>query len=435
MGKHQPHPSVAERPHYNAAGKRIQKSQRYSAQDAGSFQQRATRLFVCPVCQGSPTHMDLVIIRENEEDLYAGIEHRHTAEVMQCLKLITVPGCERIIRYAFEYCRTQKRKRLTCVTKSNIMKLTDGTFQQVFERMAPLYPDIQTDHQIVDIATARVAARPQNYDVIVTLNLYGDIISDVAAEVAGSVGLAGSANIGMKSAMFEAVHGSAPDITGKNIANPGGLLNGAIMMLNYLKQHDVATSVHNASLCALEDGIHTADLVGELTKKQVGTREFADAVISRLGRKPTKLVPVNYESGETHGRKDVAAPHFVVPEMPVLPVPKKVFDGVDVFVDYDPPQGRDVERLALLLQAASGKGFQLSMISNRGVVVWPNGHPDTYKADHWRCRFKTTDPAVQSSLAIIDLLCLMADHKLDVIKTENLYSFDGQPGYSVGQGQ
>lgn len=392
--------------------------------------------------------MDVVIIRENEEDLYAGIEHRQTAEVVQCLKLITVPGCERIIRYAFEYCRQQNRKKLTCVTKSNIMKLTDGTFQSIFEKMAQSYPDIKTNHEIVDIATARVAARPQNYDVIVTLNLYGDIISDVAAEVAGSVGLAGSANIGSKYAMFEAIHGSAPDIAGQDKANPAGMLSGAIMMLNYLGDHETATTVHNALLRTIEDGVHTPDIRSPLTKLPVGTQDFAAAIVDRLGKKPEQLAPVNYVSGEASSSKAADKSGAQSHKEPVLTVPTKQFFGIDVFVDYNPAPlspsepHRCPERLSRLLRACEGGDFKLSMISNRGVLVWPNGHPDTFKADHWRCRFEATHPGAN----VIGLLTRLAAaekpgvapaeaQSVEVIKTENLYLFDGEPGFSRGQGQ
>jgi len=189
---------------------------------------------------------DMVIIRENEEDLYAGIEHRQTEEVYQCLKLISRPGSEKIIRYAFEYARKYNRKKVTCMTKDNIMKLADGLFHSVFKEVALEYPDIQTDHKIIDIGTALIADRPEIFDVIVTLNLYGDIISDVAAQITGSVGLGGSSNIGQEVSMFEAIHGSAPDIAGQDLANPSGLLNGAIMMLVHIGQPEVAEKISNA---------------------------------------------------------------------------------------------------------------------------------------------------------------------------------------------
>jgi isocitrate dehydrogenase len=386
--------------------------------------------------------IDLVIIRENEEDLYAGIEHRHTAEVMQCLKLITVPGCERILRYAFEYCVSHGRKKLTCVTKSNIMKLTDGIFQTLFLDMAKQYPQIQCEHQIVDIATARVAAKPQNYDVIVTSNLYGDIISDVAAEVAGSVGLAGSANIGTSSAMFEAIHGSAPDIAGKDIANPAGLFNATVMMLNYKGLRNEASLVHNALLKTLEDGVHTADIYGELTKKKVGTKAFTAEVIARLGEKPKVLIAVDYaaQADGQKARKLVEAPKTALPERPVKPTPVKAFVGTDLFFDWDPPAAkRDPNILAALLQKQAGDKFKLNMVSNRGVIVWPSGHPNTYKVDHWRCRFELVKGPMADAHAggaeVIALMSRMQAAGLSVIKVENLYNFDGEAGYSKGQGQ
>src|SRR3990167_2013406 len=243
-------------------------------------------------------NVDLIIVRENEEDTYAGIEHRQTDEVYQCLKLISRPGCEQIIQYAFEYARKFNRKKVTCLSKDNIMKMTDGLFHRVFDEIAKDYPEIQTEHLIVDIGTALIACDPERFDVIVTLNLYGDIISDVAAQITGSVGLAGSANIGNQMAMFEAIHGSAPDIAGKNIANPSGLLNGAIQMLIHINQPETATLVENAWLKTLEDGMHTGDIYSpKLSKEKVGTQAFADAVIERLGQLPTHFKPVDYKSG------------------------------------------------------------------------------------------------------------------------------------------
>jgi isocitrate dehydrogenase len=199
-----------------------------------------------PVVPSLHRAMNLVVVRENEEDTYAGIEHRQTAEVVQCLKLVSRPGSERVVRYAFDYARANGRRRVTCLTKDNIMKLTDGLFRQVFEEVAREYPEIEAQHQIIDIGTARVAARPNDFDVIVTPNLYGDILSDVAAEVSGSVGMAPSANIGMHCAMFEAIHGSAPDIAGRDLANPSGLLLAAVMMLEHVGQAAAASRIHNA---------------------------------------------------------------------------------------------------------------------------------------------------------------------------------------------
>jgi isocitrate dehydrogenase len=207
--------------------------------------------------------MDLVIIRENEEDLYAGIEHQQTDEVVQCLKLISRPGCEKIIRYAFEYAQANGRKKVTCFTKDNIMKQSDGLFHQVFDEIGAAYPQLEKEHWIIDIGAAKMADTPEAFDVIVTLNLYGDVLSDVAAQIAGSVGLAGSANIGESCAMFEAIHGSAPRRAGQNMANPSGLLQGAILMLQHIGQLNVAAKIQNAWLKTLEDGIHTYDVFRE----------------------------------------------------------------------------------------------------------------------------------------------------------------------------
>src|SRR5438876_11972668 len=239
--------------------------------------------------------MDVVIVRENEEDLYAGIEYRLTDTEVECLKLISRPGCEKIVRYAFEYARQHNRKKVTCFTKDNIMKMTDGLFHKVFDEIAAEYPEIPNEHWIVDIGAAKMADTPEAFDVIVMPNLYGDILSDVAAQIAGSVGLAGSANIGDHCAMFEAIHGSAPRRAGQNLANPSGLLLGAVMMLVHLGKGDMAERVHNAWLRTLEDGVHTYDIYKQgVSRAKVGTRAFADAVIARIGQKPETLKPVTY---------------------------------------------------------------------------------------------------------------------------------------------
>src|ERR1700690_79857 len=239
--------------------------------------------------------MDLVIVRENEEDCYAGIEYQLSAGAMECLKIITRPGRKKIGRYAFECARRHSRKKVTCFTKDNIMKMTDGLFHKVFDEIAAEYKDIQNEHWIVDIGAAKMADTPETFDVIVMPNLYGDILSDVAAQIAGSVGLAGSANIGEKCAMFEAIHGSAPRRAGQNLANPSGLLLGAVLMLVHINQPESAGLVHNAWLRTIEDGVHTYDIYTEgVSTRKVGTKEFAQAVIARLGQKPNRLKPVAY---------------------------------------------------------------------------------------------------------------------------------------------
>lgn len=366
--------------------------------------------------------MDVVIIRENEEDLYAGIEHRQTDEVVQCLKLISRPGCEKIVRYAFEYARLYNRKKVSCFVKDNIMKHTDGLFHQVFREIAAEYPDIASDNWIIDIAAARLADTPEIFEVIVTPNLYGDVVSDIAAQISGSVGLAGSANIGEACAMFEAIHGSAPDIAGKNAANPSGLLMAAIMMLNHIGQQDVAEHIQNAWLCAIEEGIHTGDIyTAGVSKQKVGTREFADAVIARLGRKPHTLHIAEFAKGV----------QLNLPKYQRKQPTAKVLKGVDVFVDW---KGSDPNSLASQLQQLNSD-IRLTMITNRGVKVWPEGFEETFCTDHWRCRFEVSNGKPADKKSIPALLELALNENIDVIKTENLYEFDGVKGYSLGQGQ
>ncbi|MFO7822395.1 MAG: NADP-dependent isocitrate dehydrogenase [Cyclobacterium sp.] len=366
--------------------------------------------------------MDLVVIRENEEDLYAGIEHQQTDEVVQCLKLISRPGCERIVRYAFEYARLYQRKKVSCFTKDNIMKLTDGLFHQVFREIAAEYPDIEADNWIIDIGAARLADSPEMFDVLVMPNLYGDVVSDITAQLSGSVGLAGSANIGEKCAMFEAIHGSAPPLAGKDLANPSGLLRAAIMMLNHIGQPETAETIKNAWSCTLEEGIHTEDIFRPgLSKEKVGTRDFARAVIERLGKLPKELKPVSYA-------KEV---QIRIPAYQRKAAGKKQLQGVDLFIDW---KGSDPDILAAKIRELH-PGFQLKMITNRGVKVWPEGFEETFCTDHWRCRFELVENHTGANQLIAELLIQAIQNDVDVIKTENLYTFDGQRAYSLGQGQ
>lgn len=368
--------------------------------------------------------MDVVIIRENEEDLYAGIEHRQTDEVYQTLKLISRPGSERIVRYAFEYARRYNRQKVTCFTKDNIMKMTDGLFHKVFEEIAPEYPEIEAEHWIVDIGAAKLADTPEAFDVVVLPNLYGDILSDVSAQIAGSVGLAGSANIGSDVSMFEAIHGSAPRRAGQDMANPTGLFLGAVQMLVHIGQGDVATKVHNAWLKTIEDGVHTYDIYDEAVSTQkVGTRAFADAIIERIGQQPETLSPVHYESA--------SEPITVEPVRRPAAVKETV--GMDVFLHWAEGSPDD---LGKELEAHAGPELRLTMITNRGQKVWPNGAPETFCTDHWRCRFMSaTDDAPVTHAQIVALLGRLAEAGFPFIKTEGLFTFDGEPGFSLGQGQ
>ena len=370
--------------------------------------------------------MDVVIVRENEEDTYAGIEHRQTDQVIQCLKLISRPGCEKIVRYAFEYAVQNGRKKVSCFIKDNIMKLTDGLFHSVFKEIGEEYPTIQKDSWIIDIGAARLADTPEIFDVIVTLNLYGDIISDIAAQISGSVGLGPSANIGDNISMFEAIHGSAPTIAGQGIANPSGLLLAGVMMLSHVNQNEVANRIHNAWLKTIEEGIHTGDIYHEGTSRvRVGTKEFAKAVTERLGQLPGSFKPVDY-----HPSERIEILDNVRTERPRA---RKDLVGVDVFVDFTGSPNELGERARVL----GGERADLVMISNRGVSVWPKGNPETFCTDHWRLRFVARDrnrPVWEHS-EIIALLDDFRTSGLGFIKIENLYNFDGKPGYALGHGQ
>jgi isocitrate dehydrogenase len=369
--------------------------------------------------------MDIVIVRENEEDLYAGIEHRQSDEVYQCLKLITRPGSEKIIRYAFEYAVRNNRKKVTAFTKDNIMKLTDGLFHKVFDEVGAEYPQIEKEHWIVDIGSAKMADTPEVFDVLVLPNLYGDVLSDVAAQIAGSVGLAGSANIGEHAAMFEAIHGSAPRRAGQNLANPSGLLLAGVMMMVHIGQSEIAERVHNAWLRTVEDGIHTYDIFREgVSKEKVGTKEFGEAIVKRLGQQPQTLKPVTYAKGENKPLEIT---------INVYPPAKKEIIGVDVFVHWD-EANRDPNVLGTALDKVQVEGVKLKMISNRGQKVYPEGMAETFCVDHWRCRYLATDGTITHG-QIIALLQAVSAAGFDFIKTENLCSFDGEKGYSLGQGE
>lgn len=377
-----------------------------------------------PFVKTNHPKLDLVIIRENSEDLYAGIEHRQTENVYQCLKLISKTGCEHIIRYAFEYAVRNNRKKVSCFSKDNIMKMTDGIFHKTFDEIAKEYPQIQNDHYIIDIGSARLACKPEIFDVIVTSNLYGDIISDIAAEISGSVGLAGSANIGDGFAMFEAIHGSAPDIAGKGIANPSGLLNAAVMMLVHIGQPDTASLIQNAWLATIEDGIHTGDIyTPERSKQKVGTQDFAKAVVERLGKKPKTFAPVEYAHITSQKKTAAAKPAKE----------KKQLVGVDVFFDWD---NGTVGDLAGKINNATQGRLNLQTITSLGLKLWPGNDNMPVHNDHWRGRFvpKGNDKTAKPE-DIIRLLEMLSEAGIDFIKAENLYTFNDKLGFSLAQGE
>ncbi len=376
-----------------------------------------------PFVQTNHPKMDLVIIRENEEDLYGGIEYRQSQDVMASLKIISRPGTERIMRYAFEYARANGRKKVTCMSKDNIMKISDGLFHRVFDEIGEDYPEIEKDHMIIDIGTAKVANAPDMFDVIVTTNLYGDIVSDVAAEVTGSVGLGGSSNIGTDFGMFEAVHGSAPDIAGAGIANPSGLLLGAVMMLTHIGQGDAASKIHNAWLKTLEDGIHTGEIFREgISKEKVGTDGMKKAIIERLGAKPETLAAKEYPN-QAGGLK--------LPPVRESTWQTKERVGVDIGINWD----KTTEDLVAQVLPCVTDNLGLHMISNRGTKVWPDGNPSTFCSDNWRMRFMSTDEEHIKTSQVIALMGRMNDAGLNFTKSVMLNKYDGVPGFTVAQGE
>lgn len=360
--------------------------------------------------------MDLVIIRENEEDLYTGIEYQPTHDHFLALKAITEPGCEKIIRYAFEYAKTNNRKKVTCFTKDNIMKMSDGLFHKTFDLIAKEYPDITAEHWIIDIGAAKMADTPENFDVIVTLNLYGDILSDIAAQIAASVGIAGSANIGKDFAMFEAIHGSAPRRANQNLANPSGLLLASVMMLVHLGLTQDAENIHNAWLKTLEDGIHTYDIFEEgKSRLKVGTKEFAKAVVERLGQKPCVLQPVHY----AEKAKDLTQGHQSIGNN----TSKKELIGLDVYLEETGPFETLPERLKQLEGA-----LRLQAITYRGNTVWPTTQQNIQHGLLLRARFLAEKPSSQA--VALDLVKKLDAAHFQVTSCQMLYTYDGKNGFS-----
>lgn len=376
-----------------------------------------------PFIQTQHPNMDLVIVRENEEDLYAGIEYRQTHNMYSSLKLISHVGSEKIARYAFEYAVKNNRSKVTCLSKDNIMKFSDGIFHKVFDQVAKEYPQIESNHFIIDIGTARLANNPEIFDVICTSNLYGDIISDVAAEISGSVGMAGSANIGDRYAMFEAVHGSAPDIAGQNIANPSGLLSAATMMLIHIGQGSVAAKIENAWKKTIEDGIHTGDIYQESTSlRKVGTEEFANAIIDRLGQKPSKLKAVEYPDVKLDAESRKYQIDFSE---------KKTLVGVDVFLQVNDSTAKLIADKIKDLDLE----LELKTVSAKGLKLWPSDQDFHVLTDHWACRFTKSNGDDIDHKLIADLLASLAEADMDFIKIENLYNFGESRGYSLAQGE
>jgi len=364
--------------------------------------------------------IDLVVVRENVEDLYAGIEHMQTPDVAQCLKLISAKGCEKIVRMAFEYARAEGRGSVACATKANIMKLTEGELKRTFERIAPEYPEIRSWHVIVDNCAHQLVKKPSQFDVIVTTNMNGDILSDLTSALVGGLGFAPSANLGNGIAIFEAVHGSAPKYAGKDVINPTAVVLSAVMMLKHLGEFAAAADIEHALLVTLAEGKLTGDVVGY--DKGLHTSEFTRHVIANLGRRAAGWT--------VRESKPIRVP--TVSRDPVFRAARsKEAIGADIFVDspLDPAAlGRSLETIA-----ASGP-LRLKMISNRGTKVYPEGNPAIDCVAHHRCRFVSRSGA---PIAFDDALALArrVNDTHEVCHVERLLRVDGADAFTKAQGE
>jgi isocitrate dehydrogenase len=365
--------------------------------------------------------IDLVVVRENVEDLYAGIEHMQTPGVAQCLKLISRKGCEKIVRLAFELARAEGRKKVHCATKSNIMKLSEGTLKRTFEAVAPEYPEIQAEHIIVDNCAHQLVRFPEWFDVIVMTNMNGDILSDMTSGLIGGLGFAPSANLGTDYAIFEAVHGSAPKYAGKNVINPTAVIFAGVMMLRRLGEFEAASAIENAIVAVLEEGkVRTRDIAGD--QGSSSTTAYTDAIIAHLGKKPSRAFVRDYQAIRM---PDVpAAPDFVK-------VKERRVAGADVFVEWT----EGVEALGQgVEQALAGSAFTLHMIDSRGTKLYPGVSAVTDTVDAFRARCLRKDGADTADQEILDLLARVGA-KARWTHVEKLHVFDGTNGFTKAQGE
>ncbi|MCS6976730.1 MAG: NADP-dependent isocitrate dehydrogenase [Gemmatales bacterium] len=372
----------------------------------------------------SGRNIDLVVVRENVEDLYAGIEHMQTPGVAQCLKLISRKGCEKIVRLAFELARSEGRKSVACATKSNIMKLTEGMLKRTFEEIAKEYPDIQSWHIIVDNCAHQLVKKPEQFDIIVTTNMNGDILSDLTSALIGGLGFAPSANLGNEVAIFEAVHGTAPKYAGKNVINPTAVILSGVMMLRYLGEFEAASKIENAILVTLEEGKHkTGDVVGYDSGLATSTTAYTEAIINNLGRTPKTI--------STRAYKELKIPRL--PSDPVLVRPSsRRLVGADIFLE----SGLMPDKLGPALEKlAEGTALKLKMISNRGTQVYPDKGTMIDCVDHYRCRFIARNAS--GDLTDDDIFALLrriaAEHRW--VHVEKLPEFNGEPGFTKAQGE
>ncbi|MBX3377758.1 MAG: hypothetical protein KF678_12235 [Phycisphaeraceae bacterium] len=377
--------------------------------------------------------VNFYIVRENIEDTYGGVEHRLSNDMIQCKRLISAPGSDQVHRFAFQTARRLGINNIFCGHKANIMKMTDGLFLDRFRAAAKDFPEIQTGDVIIDALCMNLVVKPQQYQMIVLPNLQGDIVSDLAAGLVGGLGFAPSANIGKHISIFEAVHGTAPDIAGRGIANPTALLLSGLMMLRHIGMTRPAAVIHNALFAALEAGVRTGDF-GDKSTPALGTKDFTKAIMDRLGESPRTVTPAPVpEDGE--------APTFQRPERPAHQEVIRTFTnivtqvtGCDIYLDSP------LSPIALadeMTRACVDTPFKLSLISNRGTQVWPTGSIYTECVDYYRVRFELKDGVAPGSFGqsrCIALLDKIAE-KFTVCSYELLRTFDGVKGYSLAQGQ
>lgn len=362
--------------------------------------------------------IDLVVVRENVEDLYAGIEHMQTPNVAQCLKLISRLGCQRVSHAAFAFAESQGRSSVVVATKANIMKLTEGMFKSEFEQVAREYPQITSGHLLIDNCAHQLVIKPEQFDVIVTTNMNGDILSDLTSGLVGGLGFAPSANIGYDVAMFEPVHGTAPDIAGTGTANPTAMILSGVMLLRHIAQFEAAERLEQALFLTLEEGIHTRDIAGEAG---VGTRDFVDAIAARIGKN---------SSTPSREHRELKLTRLAGVDVDSSPG-SRIKVGADVFLESQ--EGPDVlsERLQRLIV---GTPYTLKMISNRGTQVWPSTGAVPTCVDHYRCRFIITDPTIWTPESVLDLLSRIG-RSYRWMHVEKLERLDGVDAFTKAQGE
>ncbi len=378
--------------------------------------------------------IDMTIVRENIEDTYGGVEHRLSNDMIQCKRLISAPGCDEVHRFAWQHARKLGLKKVFCGHKANIMKMTDGLFLDRFKAAARDFPEIESADVIVDALCMNLVIRPQQYQMVVLPNLQGDIVSDLCAGLVGGLGFAPSANIGKHICLFEAVHGTAPDLAGKGIANPTALILSGLMMLRHIGMLQQAAVIENALLTALEQGVRTGDF-GDTSKPVLGTRQYVQAIVERLGSKPSSVASVAVPEGPE------TLPVFSRPPRPLSQQVIRTFSnvvrhvvGCDIYLDTPLSPVSVAEEMQRICEDTP---FRLLLVSNRGTQVWPTGSVYTECVDYYRVRFELKDghrPGDFGQARCVALLDKVAE-KFQVCSYELLRVFDGVKGYSLAQGQ